>query len=787
MKKLDFSNDGYESLFRSALKQGINLFCGAGFSVEAFDGNGHKLPVGKALLNELQEKFPSISNYSNLPRACTKITKTDKQSFYSFLNERFSVKDFAPEYISLTKVKIKNIYTTNIDDLFFQIYESSKKPLFLYDCSTKGAIYKDDLAVHYFPLHGCIKNEGDYVFGATEIASAFSQRGNEKSWKNLAFDAAKHPILFWGWNFEDAGPIEAMYGDENDVDNNTNRWVLLQNPTEEMKDYIKALKFNIIIGDTQGMLAYISEFVQTLSSEEEETLIDDETAELLKKYEIPANDKKLPSYPLRKFFLEYTPSWSHVYTHSIPKTDNYKKVEDSIASGADTVVMGIRGSGKTTLMMQLLVDFKTNKLKHMLIAPSIEEAKSYLKILKKRKSILFIDDCFRDTDALILFLRSNNVQVVAFDRDFNYERQYHKIKEFSFSPIDITEITQEDAQTIVNIIPTELKKPNAGTKNFKKDPTILNLLAKNLQSVNFTFIKDFCQKDKIAAKVFVMISYVHSCGTPCSFDMIYSFLGDDKYDWTDMYDIVNRAGGLIKDASDLLAEYNILDAIQDYYQCRSRFLAEKIIASIPKEDTIFSEVLNEFTLYVPAFKICQYDKFKRSAYDADLAMRAFPDIEDGTAFYELCAKKDESEYIYQQAAIYFSRCGDYKRAFNWIEKARNLAHYNRFSIDSTYAKIYFDVNLSTDQEQARAALDILSICCQNDKRKSIHFSIFAKCSISYHEEYGGTHYLKLALSYINEGLDDKNLSLSDNNKRELQDLKKKLEEYSDTSSTELTT
>lgn len=272
----------------------------------------------------------------------------------------------------------------------------------------------------------------------------------------------------------------------------------------------------------------------------------------------------------------------------------------------------------------------------------------------------------------------------------------------------------------------------------------------------------------------LMISYVHACGTPCSFDMIYSFLGDEKYTWQEMYDIVNRVGGLIKDASNWFAQYNIMDTIQDYYQCRSRFLAEKIITSIPRGDKIFAEVLSEFTKYVPVYKICQYDKFKRSAYDADFASRAFPYIQDGTEFYELCVEKDESEYIYQQAAIYFSRYKDYKKAFNWIEKARNLSHYNRFSIDSTYAKIYFDVNLSADQGQAKTALDILSGCCKNDKRKSIHFAVFAKCCIAYHEKYGGTDYLALALSYIKEGLDDKNLSLSKKNKFELQSLRDKL-------------
>ena len=265
--KLDFSFGGYENLFRNALEQGLNLFCGAGFSVEASNVSGSKLPVGRKLLEELKEEFPIVNSYSNLPRACTKITKTDKQSFYSFLKHRFSVTDFAPEYMSLTEIKIRNIYTTNIDDLFFKIFERDERPVYLNDCSIKGAPYDEKFAINYFPLHGCVRTAGEYVFGATEIASAFSQRGNEKLWKNLAIDAAKHPILFWGWNFEDAGPIGAMYGDGNEIDNNTNRWVLLRKPTDEMMDYIKALKFNVIIGDTQGMLDYISEFAKSISED----------------------------------------------------------------------------------------------------------------------------------------------------------------------------------------------------------------------------------------------------------------------------------------------------------------------------------------------------------------------------------------------------------------------------------------------------------------------------------------------------------------------------------------
>ncbi len=83
---LDFSNNGYEGSFKKALRDGINLFCGAGFSVESEDVDGLKLPVGDGLLKELKDRFPSISNFSKLSRACTKLTQTEKGKFYEYLN-----------------------------------------------------------------------------------------------------------------------------------------------------------------------------------------------------------------------------------------------------------------------------------------------------------------------------------------------------------------------------------------------------------------------------------------------------------------------------------------------------------------------------------------------------------------------------------------------------------------------------------------------------------------------------------------------------------------------------
>lgn len=774
---LDFTHGGYEGLFRQALKQGINLFCGAGFSVEAQDYSDSKLPVGIALLRELQDLFPDIRGYRNLPRACTKITQTDKETFYSFLSNRFKVNKFNPLYNSLLDINLKNIYTTNIDDLFFRIFECSDKPLYLNDISQQGAAYTDKNVIHYFPLHGCVRTPGNYVFGATEIASAFSIRGNEKSWQSLAKDAEKHALLFWGWNFDDAGPIEAMYRKGNRPEANTNRWVLLYEPDEETIDYLESLKFNIIVGNTLDMLQYISDF---MSDEKKKSGIETyvELEKSLIPYQIPANDDNLPSYPLKDFFLEYLPRWSHIYSNTIPKTNHYKRIANSISNGANVIVIGIRGSGKTTLMMQLLADYVTELPKHYMVAPSLEQAQTYIRLLGDKPSILFVDDCFRDTNAIIELFSKRNIQVVCFDRDFNYERQFFNINNMTFELVEVTEISKEDAQSIANIIPADLKRKDANTKNFDKDPTIITLLATHMKDVNFKFLDVFSQKDWDAARVFLMIAYVHACGTPCSFDMVYSFLGDEEYTWQDMFDIIERAGKLISDITDNLWEYDIKESLQNYYQCRSRYFAEKIISGLQTGNKLFASVLSDFIKYVPPFKVCMFDKFKRRSFDADFASRAFPNIEDGEEYYNMCAEKDESEYLYQQAALYFSRKGEYKIAFQWIDKSRNLVHYNRFSIDSTYAQIYFDANIGVDSTQAAKALEILYNCCTNDKRKSIHFAVYAECCLRYYECYQDEKaitFLKTALGFVKEGLDSKNMSLGNKNKWWLSELNREIE------------
>ena len=675
-------------------------------------------------------------------------------------------------------INLCSIYTTNIDDLWYKIFESSTKPIQLYN-REKGADIDYSLKVNYYPLHGCVRTNEKYLFGVTEVASAFSLGSLKKSWQALAADASNKAILFWGWNFEDSGPIEAMYCENSKINSNYEKWVLLYKPDEETVDYLRSLNFNIIIGDTESLLEYISRHRVSEGRGVQEPSFEDPSG-FFSRYTVPKNDCKLPSYSIDNYFLEYTPRWSHIYSNQIPRLRHYNKVADSIANGKDVIVIGIRCSGKTTLFMQLLLGYNTSLPKHYMIAPSFEDAKAYIAQLNNRKTLLFIDDCFRDTDAVCLLLSQRNIQVILFDRDFNYERQYHKIAHLSFQKIDITEISPEDAQDILSAIPQNLRNNSDPMKRFKNDPTIVTLLAGTIAKRNFRFFETFYRQDAEAASVFLMICYVHSCGVPCSFDMIYSFLGDEKYNWTQMYDVIERAGKLIKESGAFDFEFELKDYLQDYYSCRSRYLAEGIVLSIPYGDDKFKNVLTRFTENVQQYKICQYDRFRRSAYDAEIVCRAFSNVLEGESFYELCTLKDDSEYIFQQAAIYFARNKNYKLAFKWIDRAKSLSHYNRFSINSTYAQIFFDVNINASSEKMKEALNILKNCCESDKRKAIHFCAFATRAIVFCEnadvsEDEKRECLQNALAFVNEGLSDKN-AIGQKNKWELIGIRHKIQD-----------
>lgn len=728
-----------EERFMSRLSSGINIFVGAGFALGAQDKEGRVIPTGAELLDELKEVFPQIRKFPELSKASTVLEATCKEEFYEFLSKRFKVSNYDKKYDVLLDINIENIYTTNIDDLIYEIFKDSRNK-YINTTTVEGVPFFQGLAINYSPLHGCVlyPNKG-YIFSKTKIASAFTDQKDD--WNNLRSMISNKPILFWGWSFQDSDAIEALYSGRINANSNAEKWILLYNPEDYEIDFYTALGFKIIVGDTIDLLEKMKEY--NLCKEESQA-----NRFYLKEYSIPKNESQIASYPLVSFFEGDAPRWSYIYSGLLGKTHYFNVISDYLDKGKNTFVIGIPACGKTTLMMQLLYEYPTNKSKHFLNAPSIHEVNLYLKKLNGEKSLLFIDEGFRDYNVVLKLLLQSNVQLVCFDRDYIYESQAYRIRNITsnYEICDITEINDLDARKIIDSIPAEIRKSETSISNY--DKTIFSILTRNMRRQRFEvrfgkMVNEFYHQNSIATELFIMICYVHSCGVPVSFDMIFSYMRDITDDYQDMQQYIKEIGKIILQCGDDSFKFlNVDFEEQDYYQSRSRYFAELIIRNLPNSIGILKKVLVTFVDNVPAFKICRFDIFKRNAFSADFAVKAFADIEEGCDYYEKCALIDDTEYIYQQAALYLSKKKKYTLAFKWIERARNFAVFNRFSIDNTHAIIQFNANINIEDEDGSVeglleeSLRILQNCYTNDRRKVIHVNTFADLTRQFYERFG---------------------------------------------------
>ena len=769
-----------QNTFEQALKNGINLFLGSGFSILAKDRNGNTLPCGDALLDELKMRFPSIATSNNLSKACTVLEKSlDKDKFKNFLTERFTVEAFDSAYGNIVDVNIKNIFTTNIDDLIFKIWESNNSTQQHINDTSKLGESSSKLAINYFPLHGCVlNNTEEYIFSNINIASAYSSQNG--SWESLKLTVSSCPILFWGWSFNDSDIIEAIYSNRSRmVDDNTRKWIVLHKPQEFELDFYKSLNFSVIIADTKEVLDYIGKLsLKHINKTVGQRFL------APKEYQVPSVNTEA-SYPLSAFFGGDVPRWSYIYSGQIVKTHHYKKVADIIHSGKNAIIIGVPASGKTTLLMQLASGIDSDKEKNILYAPTEAEAIRYSQIVGKNKVLVFVDNCLSDYCAFLTLVASPNIQVIGFERDNKYESISFKLENSNVG-FDLYDISEIDDQDIIRIAESIPKSIYTGCLDGIQDNTIfevVRVLSKNsnIRERFATIIQEMYRQDEGLTELFLMISYVHSCGVPVSYDMIFSYL--EENDFRKVYEEIHKIGKLVIECySQDFAFLGDLDLNeQDYYQCRTRYLAGLIIDQVPNLK-LMRLMLEKFVERVPAFKICRYDVFKGFAFDADKVGKYFTKYEEGIEFYQKCLAIENSAFMYQQIALYANRKKRYNDAFRWIDLAMNCKKKNIFSIRNTYAIILFNANINKDNSDGSVigtlhqSLGILQDCYKNDLRKGFHAKMFGEFVIKLYNSYGYYEvekYVDIAYEWLTTELDSKNNT--DRTKKEMRKICKQLE------------
>ena len=134
-------------LFNADIAGPINLFTGAGFSTLAENVFKASLPVGDALKNLLVKEF-ALQAYASLDLASlyAVLLADRRDALRTYLDSVFSVDKYDNRYDSLRRLDVSFLYSTNIDDLPFHIFNAR---------NGDGAKVIHDFGIPVYPTHAC--------------------------------------------------------------------------------------------------------------------------------------------------------------------------------------------------------------------------------------------------------------------------------------------------------------------------------------------------------------------------------------------------------------------------------------------------------------------------------------------------------------------------------------------------------------------------------------------------------------------------------------------------------
>ena len=587
------------------LTSGINLFVGAGFSIEAKNKDGFPLPLGGQLSDEIIAHF-NLQEYTSLDlrQLSTILESTKKNEFFNFLRNRFSVTEYNPLYKSLLTANIKSIISTNIDDLWFHIV-SSDDNFYINDITISGPSYQDRSAIDYIPLHGYVHhNPLDFVFTDLNIAASFSS--DPDKWHFLTERIQRTPTIFWGYSLKDAGVLQSLHSATINYREHKDKWIVLRNNDNASISFFESLGFKIIIAETLELLEYIQKlnlkiFIKHLSFS---------TKKIFPEYSIPELSE-ISVRSIESFYLGLQPEWCDIFTGNLHKISHYNAIVDSIYSNKHTIVIGIPVCGKTTLMMQVAYSINYNGHKLVCNSLTFTQAKFIVKKLNGEKALIFIDNFSDDTEILKIFYNEPNIQFVAFDRSYLFDLISHTIDRKKTNILEISELQDSDINKIYENIPLSIRKHKLFLPNMtdRGQPSVFELIEKNSLTANMaskfkSVIKELRNRSHILYQLLLMCCYVHKCRTPVSYDMVYGFLRDHITSYQGVYEKINSLGKLVKELSSQLVDLEN----QDYYLPRSSYLSEVLLSIAPHSD--LKEMLILFHDNLSSFRICRYYIFK---------------------------------------------------------------------------------------------------------------------------------------------------------------------------------
>lgn len=736
-----------KALLESDLTMEINLFVGAGFSTLAKNCFGKTLPVGSQLKSDIIEDF-NVSHLTSLdlPSLYAIISAERRDELRNYLVEKFSVKEYDSAYDALHKLKVSHLYTTNIDDLPYEIFRpNDKSGRVLHDVYQFGAPRKSTEVVQYISLHGNIRHDdSDFLFTGGQISSAFAS--DRETWYVFQREIQVRPTLFLGYGMQDAGVLQALHDSSGA---SSNRWILLRKNDVAATQLYQSLGFHIIVGEIADFLQFVRDLSVAAVGAVSGRRLTGQVPRL----------GEFAQRPVKNFFLGAEPEWSDAYSKQVVRQRINSRIKNSVLSGRHVAIVGVPLSGKTTILKQVAVDFAEHR--DVLFFDRITEPvlKLVLSEIKESGSrpIVFVDNLIDSRDAIDTLARDAAVQIVSAEDSLFFDSVNLRTLAPKLDVHSSSEIDRADLQKIIDAIPLEVRRWTVDKMEDLEDDSeefgLFESFRRHVFDEGLTSrfkdrLQEFEARDREAFDVYLMAAYCAKCRIYVSFDMIYMFLDKARKEYGDVYSIVSRIESFLKEID--LED----DPHQDYFSVRSGALARIALKQV--SDNAFGRMFDRFHAAVPPRVIVDYPVFRRYAYDNDFARRAFPRVDDGLRFYERLVKASDNAYDYQHGAVYLSKMKSFGKAFSWIDTAMSKSRGRVFSIRNTHARILFEANIDivkadpsdrTALEGLQESMSVLQDCIDRDQRRTYHLLRFSDQAIQYGrlvDDHQGLEWLKLA-------------------------------------------
>lgn len=742
-----------EGLFKEALSDGVNIFAGSGFSLLP-DENNKKLKNVKELSKTICEVFLPNNKYIDELDKLSElaVNSVGKKEFKDFLIKEYTVSSYNKLYDELNKININSFITTNIDNIVHCVIDNSNR-YYLFD-KTLGAVKRNGIALEYIPLHGCVNNiEGELLFTKTQIASASSLQSS--LFEAMRVRLSEKPTLFIGYGFGDSSTdysLSQLF---------TNRkypyWILCL-PNNKDVDYYKEMGAHIITGTTEDFFMWVKDNIKGINHDKEEVKLTDG---ILKNYMMPTRNSLKYTRKKKDYYLKGETDWYNILYDHPYKTKEVDNIKDIYLKNKNVLVVGFPFSGKTTILMQLMLTISGNKFYFEKLEQEL--ANLVINNLSNEKATILVDNCTDDIYGYIKLASRENIRIIGFTDNISFESSKfildNKIQYYKY---EIEDISYDEAQRIYNHIPNNIKASKFSYKAEEEEKfSMFEMMGKNVKNVISrdrvkSILDKIKEKIKYGIDIIGLTCYLSKFHSALSMDIMFSYFDNIKSDnkYKILNDIINKVKDFLAEETGSSLDLEKLD--QDYYTLRSHiFMEHTHNVLVENFSTIYSQIIKKLITKVKPIYIINYKAFSRKAYDSQFFYDLFG--KDGMSIYKVIYDNDQRNYYtLQQMALYMGTIKKFREAHEYIDRAKEMSP-NNYSIKNSRAIILFEANKHVDDKNRDKgiknlieAMRILDNCHKNDERKVYHSQKYAEFAIYLNNKFKIKDYLKQSLEWLKE-------------------------------------